>query len=183
MAVTDVVKRKTKRQAAPSRDQLVTIRAALGRWTTLRVDTGRLDADEQRALIHLCGLASTSEEGARGGFNPDRLSKRDRAKLEQIVERSADRPGAFEAARQSAKVREEAEKIMRSALAFPVSRKAEQGFLAEVFRQCAAGCLHVEHVATLTLVVAVLHAGEPLPRSGPTFVEKIPGHGRGRAAV
>jgi hypothetical protein len=63
----------------------------------LRPDLGRLDDDELGALLDLVKKASATDNiDVHDAFNPDQLAKRDRARLEKLVEKAADAPGASE---------------------------------------------------------------------------------------
>ena len=170
-------KNRTKRQAPLLPERVAGAKAQLGRWTNLRPDFGRLTDEEGRRLLELVKKAATSEESQPGAaaFNPDRLAKRDRARLEALVERAAGvEAGTFERERQAKAARAEVEKVWREGLVNNPTREAEGRFFKEVRRQLThpdGTCLTADHLAVLTGVLAIIFSASP-PRSSTATVEQ-----------
>jgi hypothetical protein len=164
-AITEKLRPTRGRQIPPERLQWA--KRKLGTWTSLTVDFAALTDDEARDLLALVGKASATDDETIDKFDADLLSKRDRARLEKLVEVGAHaEPGTFRAERERQSLRAEVQKIARDALKFTPTREQQALFFVEVIRQVhddEGPCLHAEHIGVLTLTLASMFGGE-MPR-------------------
>jgi hypothetical protein len=168
MSMIGTRERRRRGQLPP--EQRAFINAKIGVWTNLVPDIDVLSDEEQRDLLDLVKKASKSDQPEVDAFNPEgALGKRDLARLEKLVERSAGQPGAFKKGRDLEAVRAEARQIVKESLAATPSRQEQARFFAEITKQTQGGngrgpCLYAEHVGVLTVLLAALFAGEMPPR-------------------
>jgi hypothetical protein len=144
---------KQRRGGLPP-EQLAWISAKLGTWTNLQPDLGALSPTELRDLHSLVRLASATENADADRFDPDLLSKRNRRKLEALVEQSAGKPGAFQHDRDMADVRREAAEAVRGTMKPGRRPRWEENGAVVLPKQWAydyldQGILFVEHVGLL----------------------------------
>jgi len=175
MTIAEKIKPRPRRRSNVMPERLTWAKAKLGRWTTLAPDFGKLDDDEVLDVLDLVKKASATDNPEVDRFDPDLLGKRDRWKLERLVEKAADKPGAFKEAREQEAFKAEVAEITRSALATNPTREQEGRFFAEVIKQLRykdGPCLHAEDVGVLTLTLASLFVGEMPPTSLSARVER-----------
>jgi hypothetical protein len=155
-------KQRQRRRGLPP-EQVGWMKAKLGRWTNLQPDLGRLSDEQQYDLLDLVQKASATDNPDADAFNPDQLGKRDRTRLEKLIEKAADAPGVFKKERETLALRAEVQKIAAEAAAVRPAKQAEGAFFAEVGRmQMNEGgpCMSAETAGMLLLITAALLSGE-----------------------
>lgn len=119
-----------KRKASPSSVQLADARDAITRATVgmrgphaggLKLDFAKLDVDEGTDVVRLTRVAT---EG--GGFSFGRLGKRDRVRLEGLIERASGDEGLFGRQRDEAVAQAEIARLAREAQRPPRRPRFEQ---------------------------------------------------------
>jgi hypothetical protein len=163
----------------PTNEALEVARVALGRLTNLgaRIDLDRLEVEQQHDLVGLLAKARPADEGesmlgARRLHDLDLLGKRDRKRLEALVEKAADvEPGLFEREREAAEQSAEMERLAveaRRPSARP--RYEERGAVVLpkewAFDYIRDGYLHVSHLALLVVLIGQFEAGETIAPRG-----------------
>jgi hypothetical protein len=167
MSMIGTRERRRRGQLLP--EQLTWIGAKLGRWTTLRADLTKLSDEEQRDLLDLVKKASASEDPDVDAFNPDKLGKRDRGKLERLVEKGSGAPNAFKESCADAAFRAEIAEIAKEAMK-PERRPKweEEGAVVLPKQWCfdfvRDGVLWVDHVGLLVTMLAWFESAELPPR-------------------
>lgn len=161
--VHKVVRRQPR--SMPREEERVWAAALIGRSTGalregggLRVDWKLLTVPEAHELVGLldrCG---------NGSFIDDRgLSKGDRARLVELVERACDAEGVFERHRNDQAAWAEFERLRREQQPrMTVSAGHEQGLLAAIAQQVYDRALWPEHVALLVYLLGCMTRGECL---------------------
>jgi hypothetical protein len=171
--------RRTAAPKPPTDEALAVARAALGRLTNLgaRLDLDRLEVGEQHELVELIKKARPDDEGepnigVRRLHDLDLLSKKDRRKLEALVERAAGvGAGLFEAERQALEDQAEMEALAVEARRPSARPRYEERGAVVLPKEWALdyvrdGYLHISHVALLVVLVAALENGETLAPRG-----------------
>jgi hypothetical protein len=126
-------------------------------------DLRRLDSEEQREVVELLKQADTSDR-EKSGFDWEKLSKRQRARLERLLATAAGRsPDYFDAAREAdrhaAKPRARAAEARRPRT---LTRAEEDDFFRAMFRKMQSRHLWLGHVAILVGVIAQMRSGTTL---------------------
>ena len=162
---------KTRARTQVGREHLRWINNKLTRWTNLKPDFDRLSADDKAALHELVVAASASEDPKADVFNPDRLGKRERAKLERLVEKAADQPEAFAKARDSADLRRMVREIARDVLVTKPTKTQEGRFFDAVHKQLhlkdGGTAVFADHLGVLVLLLDALLSAEMPPGALP----------------
>jgi hypothetical protein len=147
----------------PSREWLIAVRDHVAIRTaampegSFRLDYRRLSDDETAALIEFAAPAVRDERELFHG-----LRRRERERLEDLLERAADRPGAFENVRRQQKEAENLAAIKKVAARFAFTRKAEERVFAEMGAHLKSGALTADSMTFLSLVVISFGLGEGL---------------------
>jgi hypothetical protein len=156
MTLAEAVRRRRGGVNAATKEAAETF---IRRQTTFRdPDLDRLDDGEQRELVEVIGKAT---DGIPNGSNFSRLSAKEKARYEQLVEKAAGAPGAFAAERDAAALRGRVAALARRAAKAARPKAGGEAALFEVIGDHLAGnILHAEHVACLAVILAQLQTGK-----------------------
>jgi hypothetical protein len=127
----------------------------------LKADLDRLSEDEQHKVIELVGIA-----GAGGAWSWQKLTKKQRTTLEELVEKAADNPRFFADARAAAEIQALAASAHKAAVRRPFTRREESGLLRELGDHLVHGYLTADQIAPLLVVFASLERGEAFAPQG-----------------
>ena len=154
-------------RTAPSRDTLQEMRDTIAVHTSgfkpggLRCDFGRLPEGDQVRVVEL-----VREAGKGRAWSWDKLSKKNRATLETLVELASGEPGIFAGTRDLEEIQALAAEAHVAAVRRPLSRKQESGIFAELARQVEGGHLQAPHIGLLAILLTIYSSGRALgPRS------------------
>ena len=164
---------RNREQRPLSSDDVLALSASLRKLTRLPANVRSLEPGDARELRDLLGKARQRVEGevVEGKREPslDALSKKDRARCEQLIERSAGEKyiGAFANERAASAHRAEMDSLMAKARRQKRVRHEEEGSVilpALVFQHLRDRFIAVDDLLVLTLVLEQLENAEVLNR-------------------
>jgi DNA-binding Lrp family transcriptional regulator len=163
-------------RTAASRETLVAMRDTIAMQTAglvpggLKADLDRLSEDEQHKVIELVGVA-----GAGGAWSWDKLSKKQRTTLEDLVEQAADKPRFFADARSVAEIQALAASAHRESVRKRLTRKEEHGVFEAIAVGIEARSLDAADVALIAVIVTAYVSGRATaPRTRIERVGELP---------
>jgi hypothetical protein len=168
----DGMKLRTRSAASPERlERLAAARNQIQSSLGIKIDPERLDHDEQVALLELAhGCRAGAEPGVHR-FNPQQLGRKERSRLEALVEKGAAKPGLFKRHREEATLKQRtAELATRARRPSARPRWEERGAVVlpreTAFEFLRDGIFFLEHFGLLVYLLAQFENGEALaPRS------------------
>jgi hypothetical protein len=163
------MKTRISRAAKPlSSEARQGIEVQLGRVTALPARVDRLDAPEQHELAELVRKAKGDDNGdagaaARRHLDLALLSKKDRQKLERLIEKSADAEGAFSRERDEAETRTQMAALAQRARVQTRPRYEEEGSVVlprQFFEHLRDGINQAGELLAFIYVMGQLEGGE-----------------------
>src|SRR2546422_918884 len=87
--------KRDSRRSAPPREAMNSVRNGVAWALDVRIDVNRLDSDQQSELLALAGTCRAGTERHTERFDPTQLSRKERSRFEELVEKAASAPGLF----------------------------------------------------------------------------------------
>jgi hypothetical protein len=155
------MKLRTRGSASP--EGLAAARNQIQSSLGVKIDSARLDRDEQVELLELAHQCRAGAEPGVDRFNPQQLTRKELSKFEALVEKAAAMPGLFKRHREEAAQQVKLVELARRALKAPPQPRFEaEGAVVlppELFEDLEEGVVWAEDVAVFAYVMSQFATG------------------------